>query len=155
MAYYNKDSYTSITTGMYNTKMTEGTSNYEFTRETFLGIVRNRISKTQFRANSSAGGFAFIEPKSRIKGSEEKAKFFVSLNANDPIHAQAVSLTHEAVHIDRSDKFSQMNFNEELFVDEQAKKFVEEHPRTSQGAINYLKVKNGVGIQIPLRFDST
>lgn len=135
---------------------------YEMTRKSFLEIVRERIFKTNFRNSSEGmGGSCWPDPSKKRFDQNGRIKFYVGLNANDPIDVQAVSLAHESVHIDLNDEFLrqaedapnfiEMKAGEELFVQERTAKFLEQFSRTAQGAVNYLKIKNGVPIQLPLK----
>lgn len=138
--------------------MAEGTSNYEFTRETFLGIVRNRIYETRFRNGGDMGGICW--PSSKWFNDQGRTQFYVGLNGNDPLPTQAVSLVHESIHIDIREEVNgrvvwgtteKMKADEELFVQKQTSVFLGEHQRLAEGAVNYLKIKNGYGYQIPLK----
>lgn len=134
---------------------------YELTRSTFLEIVRDRIYHTNFRNSERMGGSCWSDPSNKHFDQKGRIKFYVGLNRNDPIDVQATSLVHESVHIGLSEEFwrqvqdasnfTEMKDGEELFVQEKTTIFLERHGRLAQGAINYLKVKNGVGVQLPLK----
>lgn len=132
--------------------------NYVLTRNDFLDVVRNRIYTANFRNRENMGGICW--PSNSRFDNRGRAQFFVGLNGNDPLPTQAVSLVHESIHIDIREEVNgrvvwgtteKMKADEELFVQKQTSVFLGEHQRLAEGAVNYLKIKNGYGYQIPLK----
>jgi hypothetical protein len=136
---------------------------YEFTRNTFLEIVRERVFETQFRNDSIIGGFCFLDQTNSYLDRKGQVQFFVSLSNQDALRTQAESLVHEALHIDLHDGFQedildernqiQLRSAKERLVREQTEKFMRNNSNTAKGAVNYLRIKNGRGFQIPLKLD--
>lgn len=141
--------------------MSELIPNYELTEEHFMEVITDRISQTNLRhwEGDTRGGRCFKEPSSNRIDSEGRPQFYVSLNGYDPAPVQAVSLVHEAIHIDIHEQiqqkivwgtFYQMKADEELFVQDRTTKFMEENQSLAIAGVSFLKMKHGEGLQIPL-----
>lgn len=101
-------------------------------------------------------GHILQEKKLDSKGRDQ---FFVSLNGMDQPDVQAVSLVHEAIHIDIREAvsqttdfatFVQMRADEELFVQERTAHFLQSNQALAMAGVNYMKLRHGDGIQTEL-----
>ena len=140
--------------------MAELFPDYQLSEEGFMEVITERIYKTRFRyeEDDTSGGRNRRGPKKRVD-SKERPQFYVSLNGHDPLPVQAVSLTHEAIHIDINERigqsivwgtFAQIKSDQELLVQDRNTKFMEENQSLPKAGVSFLKMKHGDGLQIPL-----
>lgn len=140
--------------------MAELIPNYELTEEHFMEVIKDRIYQVRFRyTDGGMGGICWPDSSKKSLDNKGGVQFDVGLNGRNPLETQAVSLAHEVIHIDHHAAFmstkvyasyEQMRADEELFVQERTTQFLEQNSSLTQAGVNYLKIKHGEGIQLPL-----
>ncbi len=132
---------------------------YELTEDHFMEVIKDRISKLKIKNGELKTGNGFEDPAEKEKDCKGRSKHYIALNGKDTPRQQAVSLVHEAIHIDISERFweqpmygtfIEMRSDEERLVASRTEKFLGENLSLALAGLYFTKMKHGNGIQIPL-----